>query len=204
MARDLATATSTGWTTVAIAALAVAAAGAFVATAWIRVVDKANKLQRSMSSGDKRAASVDYGSWQLTALGLFIVTVVLAGITVLSSTQIRSSTNLTSTDIFIDASGIGALLSGIAACLVFLAGYRSRQKQQENQQAAATKAAAEKTVATQEFLNHILQHIDRPLETEDIKAIAGLAQALNGDRGDTEKEQLQIEAPVQESQPDHG
>jgi len=75
---------------VALAAAAAVAVAAVV-TAWIRVVERAHKLQQRLSQrGDKVASLAADGSWQMTVLVLLGVTVVLAALTVLS--DIRSGT----------------------------------------------------------------------------------------------------------------
>jgi hypothetical protein len=124
------------WTAVGLAAAAVAIVGASIVTAWIRVIERAQKLRRN-PRGDRDASSAADSSWQITILVLFGVSVVLAGLTVVGSTQSGSSSGqFSSAVIFTDLAGAGALLSGVAAVLAYIAGYRHKQRQSDQQAAA--------------------------------------------------------------------
>jgi hypothetical protein len=116
-----------------------------------------------------KTSSTDDWSWQVTALALFGVTVVLTALALLGSTRTSTAVHLSGTEVFTDLAGAGALLSGVAAMLVFVAGYWDRRKRSTQEGGA-------------QVLDHAIQHINHSLEAEDLHALADLARALNGDQ----------------------
>lgn len=103
---------------------------------------------------------------KLTVLALFGITVLLAALTILSSTRASTTTYFSSTDLFADLAGAGTLLGGVAAMLVFALGYRDRRKRTEKQD-------------VKDVVGNAIEHIDHSLRPEDIHALADLARALN-------------------------
>ena len=125
------------------------------------------------SQGDTRAlVEREDSSWRITVLALFGVTAVLAGLTILGYSHTSTSSHLSPTDIFTDLSGAGTLIGGVAAMLVFVTGYRDRRKRKKQQ-------------ADTEVLNNAIKHIGHSLRPEDIRALADLALALNGNQDGT-------------------
>jgi heme/copper-type cytochrome/quinol oxidase subunit 2 len=145
-----------------------AAFGVAVVTVIAGVVTWAVGQHRSQSNEDAgpKASTAD-SSWRVTVLALFGVTVTLAALAVLSATRTNTAGHFSTTDVFTDLAGAGALLSGVGTMLVFAAGYWGRRKR-SNQQTNA------------EVLNRAIARIDHSLTPEDIHALADLARAVHG------------------------
>jgi hypothetical protein len=151
--------------------------------------DEAEQARAAAQEAEARLAALRWGgvagesgkdtgtredsSWRITALTLFGVTAVLAGLAILGDTHTSTSSHLSTTDIFTDLAGAGSLIGGVATMLVFLTGYWDRRKRKKQQ-------------ANAEVLNNSIEHIGHPLQPEDIRALADLARALNGKQDDTQ------------------
>ena len=153
-----------------------AAFGVAVVTVIAGVVTWAVGQHRSQNDEDAglKASTAD-SSWRVTVLALFGVTVTLAALAVLSATRTNTAGHFSTTDVFTDLAGAGALLSGVGTMLVFAAGYWGRRKR-SNQQTNA------------EVLNRAIARIDHSLTPEDIHALADLARAVNGSEDSAKEE----------------
>jgi hypothetical protein len=176
-------ASNVGSVIAAATAITAVAAGVVVVVPIISRWVQRRKIQRPDEDASPKAPRTD-SSWQLTALALFGVTAVLAGLAVLSGTRTSTTGHLSTTDVFTDLAGAGSLLGGVATMLVFLAGYWDRRKRSKQQ-------------ADTDVLRQALHQIDHSLRPGDIHALADLARALNGNQDSTkENKSREIEPPT--------
>jgi hypothetical protein len=143
---------------------------------------KASEQPRSQGRARSKQGGADW-SWQGTALKLFYVTATLAFLTLLGvNASATTAAHFSSAILFTDLTAVGTLLSGVAATVVCIFGFRNKQK-----------SDSQPTSFTAEVINQVLELKDGPPTAEEIKALADLARALNNDQGDNKQKRLEIE-----------
>jgi hypothetical protein len=171
-----------------VAAAIAALVGALIAgVSFLRT----KRLIQAAEDGDKSGQHVSTdSSWRFSILGMFAVTMAFAILAVLGGIRANTSSNITTTDVFTDISGAGALLGGLGTMLMFWLGYRDRQKR-ANQEANSA------------VLDHAIDLIGHPLQLEEIRALAELARALNGDKNELpDSERRKISGQRTDQSPD--
>jgi hypothetical protein len=146
--------------------------------------EEAEKLRAYNEDEARTQASTADSSWRTFVLPLFGLTVVFAILAIIGSALASSSTSthLTTVDLFVELAGAGALIGGIGTMFAAWVSYLDRKRKEKRQ-------------ADTDTINHVLAHMDR-VTPEDIRALAELARALNGDQGKSRKsDQLEIEPP---------
>ena len=115
-------------------------------------------------------------SLQTLVLPLFGLTLVFSIFAFAGSVVASDSTSahLTAVDLFTEFAGAGALLSGVATMLAVWISYLDRQRK-------------EKRSADTDVMNHVIEHMNRSLTSDDIRALGDLARALNGDQDTSRK-----------------
>ena len=115
-------------------------------------------------------------SLQTLVLPLFGLTLVFSILAFTGSVVASDSTSahLTAVDLFTEFAGAGALLSGVATMLAVWISYLDRQRK-------------EKRSADTDVMNHVIEHMNRSLTSDDIRALGDLARALNGGQDTSHK-----------------
>jgi hypothetical protein len=176
------TSTALGWVALGLVLLA-AIYVPFAARTWW--------LDRKKSSDDEEIeatarASVAESSYRTFIQPLFGLTIVFAIAAFLGSVSASdsTSTHITAVDLFTDFAGAGALLGGIGTMLAVWVSYLDRRRK-------------EKHDANANIINNVIDHMDRSLNPDDIRALAELTRALNGNQDAQPEKNLEITSPRQ-------
>jgi hypothetical protein len=95
------------------------------------------------------------------------LTVALATLTLLGYARTSGATHLTGAELFTELAGAGTLLAGIGAMLAVWFSYLDRKRKSERQ-------------VNDRILDSVISAMKRPIQADDVRALAVLARELNG------------------------